>query len=675
MNNTKLDETTLINQFNQVKVYQVNATDSHIKKFDLKSMDGIVEIHMLNNENTNQVFIRVLSNTDSSLKDVYMEKSLNELDLNFMNYIRQINQNCFINRIELKSKKRARDSSKSKFYYAIEFFEESVYKQFQECVKCLNEMNSSPSELSDNDYDFEMLDVQKTNDSPTDSKIGDLKKLSLDDEENDKLMFELCDKLKESIEKGSKEEACSYVRKLADMRANLEIIPLILSSKQSINSKTNSNNTSSTKSDDETISEINACKLLIVIKKSVLATKRTYNNKRQRPRLGDNESESENDGLLELNIDKTKYCIKDLKKQVLESFSIPLDQQLVIVNDYNANDGSADALISKYSKSVSASANNRSTTSAQASSSSGNEGFEFEAVVFNMASKLPDVYEIDSDDDENHILEFFTKKPKPNDEKQKEDLERNFNQLAAYYNQEINENAESFDCDICLDDGIEAGKGVVLKECLHVFCKECLKSHINLNDDPIVKCPYSKDYNCDYNLQEREIRALLTDQDYKKYQMKCLRKSELTMQNVFHCKTNDCIGFCIFEDELNFFDCPVCEKVNCLRCNVTHMGKTCKEYQEDLKLADINDKNAQKNKEALDELIQKKKAMYCPGCKIILCKQEGCDWLLCAMCKMEICWATRGPRWGPKGRGDTTGGCKCNFATGKPCTPGCQNCH
>lgn len=41
-------------------------------------------------------------------------------------------------------------------------------------------------------------------------------------------------------------------------------------------------------------------------------------------------------------------------------------------------------------------------------------------------------------------------------------------------------------------------------------------------------------------------------------------------------------------------------------------------------------------------MIKEKKAMYCPGCKIIVCKQTGCDWLVCPMCKIEICWATLG---------------------------------
>lgn len=39
--------------------------------------------------------------------------------------------------------------------------------------------------------------------------------------------------------------------------------------------------------------------------------------------------------------------------------------------------------------------------------------------------------------------------------------------------------------------------------------------------------------------------------------------------------------------------------------------------------------------------------MNCPTCQVILMKKWGCDWLRCSMCKTEICWVTRGPRWGP----------------------------
>jgi len=58
--------------------------------------------------------------------------------------------------------------------------------------------------------------------------------------------------------------------------------------------------------------------------------------------------------------------------------------------------------------------------------------------------------------------------------------------------------------------------------------------------------------------------------------------------------------FFIKKIKKNITEGPVCEKVNCLRCNIIHMGKTCKEYQDDLRINAINDKNAQKDKEALE---------------------------------------------------------------------------
>ena len=179
---------------------------------------------------------------------------------------------------------------------------------------------------------------------------------------------------------------------------------------------------------------------------------------------------------------------------------------------------------------------------------------EFNAHVFVVNSQKP---KSDKEADGNkHSIdneeELIVKRQKQ--EQIKKEIEENYFELAAFYNQELNENTCYFDCDICLEDGIEPHQGVVLKECLHVFCKECLKNHIKHSDDP-VKCPYSKEYNCPYFIQDREVRALLSQDDYAKFQLNSLRKSEAAMENTFHCKTPDCIGFCVFEDGLNFFDC------------------------------------------------------------------------------------------------------------------------
>lgn len=47
-------------------------------------------------------------------------------------------------------------------------------------------------------------------------------------------------------------------------------------------------------------------------------------------------------------------------------------------------------------------------------------------------------------------------------------------------------------------------------------------------------------------------------------------------------------------------------------------------------------------------MLQTGEAMTCPTCRVIIMKNNGCDAITCTMCKTDICWATRGPRWGPK---------------------------
>lgn len=61
---------------------------------------------------------------------------------------------------------------------------------------------------------------------------------------------------------------------------------------------------------------------------------------------------------------------------------------------------------------------------------------------------------------------------------------------------------------------------------------------------------------------------LLTAKEYEQHLNKSVKQAEGAMQNVFHCKTPDCPGFCQFEDNVNEFHCDVCGKDNCLTCQV-----------------------------------------------------------------------------------------------------------
>uniref|UniRef100_A0A182JMM8 RING-type domain-containing protein n=1 Tax=Anopheles atroparvus TaxID=41427 RepID=A0A182JMM8_ANOAO len=72
-------------------------------------------------------------------------------------------------------------------------------------------------------------------------------------------------------------------------------------------------------------------------------------------------------------------------------------------------------------------------------------------------------------------------------------------------------------------------------------------------------------------------------------------------------------------------------------------------------------------------VVQDEQALQCPNCGVAIMKVFGCDAVICTRCKTEICWVTRGPRWGPARKGDTSGGCRCG-EDGKKCHPNCTNC-
>ncbi|KAF5297692.1 hypothetical protein FQA39_LY12023 [Lamprigera yunnana] len=257
--------------------------------------------------------------------------------------------------------------------------------------------------------------------------------------------------------------------------------------------------------------------------------------------------------------------------------------------------------------------------------------------------------------------------------KKKVSQEQHYLQLLKLDNTDLVTNAEMFECLICLSE-IGPNEGVTLRECLHQFCKPCLAHTIEFTEDAEVKCPYrDANYSCDITLQDREVKALVTPEMYDRFLAKSVAQAENNMDKSFHCKTPDCKGWCIFEDNVNEFHCPVCRRTNCLTCQVIHIGLNCKEYQEQMNESPT-DEGTKRTREMLEELVNKGEAIKCPMCHVILMKKWGCDWLRCSMCKTEICWVTRGPRWGPGGKGDTSGGCQCGV-NGIKCHPQCNYCH
>ncbi|CAF1262733.1 unnamed protein product [Rotaria sordida] len=268
------------------------------------------------------------------------------------------------------------------------------------------------------------------------------------------------------------------------------------------------------------------------------------------------------------------------------------------------------------------------------------------------------------------------------------------NELCTQEDEPYYRNEEPFDCITCMET-IEKDEGILFHNCLHPFCKPCLLRMIETSTEPIIKCPHD---NCTALITERELRGVRIkhicwefSQDYPIFQVaKDLKTDQKVIgrlndigvrfaesrNKTFHCITPDCTHWWFIEPEEanNMIFCNGCKRWICITCSAIHEGQTCREYQ-DAKLREMNESNVRTDEEQLEAMIKNKEVMYCPGCRIIIQKISGCDWIQCSQCKIEICWPTQGPRWGPKGHGDTSGGCRCRVDNGKLCVPNCQNCH
>lgn len=125
-------------------------------------------------------------------------------------------------------------------------------------------------------------------------------------------------------------------------------------------------------------------------------------------------------------------------------------------------------------------------------------------------------------------------------------------------------NPEPFKCEICFDD-VKALDGIMIRECLHQFCIECVRHTIISCDESVVKCPA---IGCICSIQDSEARAVLTQAEFDTYADKLLRIVEKTIPKSYHCKKPNCDGWYIVEDGVNTFTCERCQSKNCLACGV-----------------------------------------------------------------------------------------------------------
>ncbi|ESO02288.1 hypothetical protein HELRODRAFT_106565 [Helobdella robusta] len=213
---------------------------------------------------------------------------------------------------------------------------------------------------------------------------------------------------------------------------------------------------------------------------------------------------------------------------------------------------------------------------------------------------------------------------------------------------------------------------VILSYCGHVVCKHCLENHVKLYDSEELQCPCVDGViKCPGLIYDRELRVSVSEETYNIHLKRVIKLIEAQSDNSFHCQTPECDYWVIIEDTIiDSMLCPSCKVINCLRCRAIHKNMSCLEYT----ALQSQDENLKMTELEIENKIREGIIMRCPNCSVVIEKMDGCDGLYCPKCNLQLCWATKGPRWGKKGRGDTSGGCRCGVG-GQLCHPECNFCH
>lgn len=140
-------------------------------------------------------------------------------------------------------------------------------------------------------------------------------------------------------------------------------------------------------------------------------------------------------------------------------------------------------------------------------------------------------------------------------------------------------------CPICLE-AFEEEKLVLINDCQHFFCQECMNSYlqtviINRSKYPII-CPFfEKCQNCNTIISPHIILNVVKDKNSReRYLQHALSKYfESSPEEMIWCPSRRCY-YGMQKSALNpncdCFDCPICKREYCLKCKEEyHEGKLC----------------------------------------------------------------------------------------------------
>ncbi|XP_033300887.1 E3 ubiquitin-protein ligase RNF14-like [Bombus bifarius] len=224
------------------------------------------------------------------------------------------------------------------------------------------------------------------------------------------------------------------------------------------------------------------------------------------------------------------------------------------------------------------------------------------------------------------------------------------------YVEEIEFQNNYFECIICFDR-LCGQKCIKLKNCGHIYCKNCISEYITIKikEDNVtgITCP---DLSCNLDITINEVKRLCPE-SFSQYEKALLRVSLKSMKDIIFCPrmSCQCPSVKTYDDTLGI--CSKCDYTFCTYCYKVYHGVEPCAMSSDSRLKLIEEyKNGSKHErkqleakygrkqiqrvaeEYLTQEYIKTNTKSCPNCGTIAEKNGGCNKMTCNYCQASFCW-------------------------------------
>ncbi|CAD8053607.1 unnamed protein product [Paramecium sonneborni] len=175
-------------------------------------------------------------------------------------------------------------------------------------------------------------------------------------------------------------------------------------------------------------------------------------------------------------------------------------------------------------------------------------------------------------------------------------------------------------CEICYEQ-----QNVLIIECGHNYCKDCLKNmffHNGQVDLETFECPQEK---CKQKLTEKTLKLIIEDfqTKYEQFLKQGILFGINNNEKLITCLNIKCNSQFLIWKNADYFKCQNCKMEFCLKCKLTkHNGQTCIQA---LRLKQITKTRLKFLKQVENSSTQK----ICPHCFIVIEKYSGCNFMTC----------------------------------------------